>query len=84
MTVSNGINLVMKPITLASIAALTVVSLPSIALAEISALSCEFDDFKFFITIYSDGTPARLGTGVGIGDRARIFPDRRTGALVAG
>jgi hypothetical protein len=72
----------MKAIPTIYLAGLTYLCLPSNASAEIKALRCEFDDFKFFITIYSDGSPARLGTSVGIGDRARAFPDTRTGALV--
>jgi hypothetical protein len=51
--------------------------------AEISVLRCQFDgSFSVFITTYSDGTPARIGTGPGIGDRAHAIHDRRTGARV--
>ena len=54
----------------------------STAQAEITVLRCAFGDFKLFITRYDDGTPARIGTAPGIGDRAQAILDRRTGTWV--
>jgi hypothetical protein len=47
------------------------------ALAEVSVLRCEFNGgFSAFFTHYSDGTPARIGTAPGVGDRAHAIHDR--------
>jgi len=50
-------------------------------LAEIHALKCIFDNQPIYFTRYSDGTPARVGTSVGVGDKAIAIIDR-SGALV--
>jgi hypothetical protein len=77
----------MKPLNMKAIVAAYVIGsvvtlLPFPAFAKITALRREFNNLNFFITIYDDGSPARLGTSIGIGDRARAYSDTRTGALV--
>jgi hypothetical protein len=50
-------------------------------LAEIHVFRCLFDNQLIYFTRYTDGTPARVGTGIGVGDKAIAFEDR-SGALV--
>lgn len=52
-------------------------------LAEIHVLRCMFDKMNqwVYFTRYSDGTPTRVGIGIGVGDKALTFHDR-TGALI--
>lgn len=54
----------------------------SAAEAEIVVLQCKFESLNFFVTRYSDGSPARIGTTPGLGDRAQAISDHRTGAWV--
>jgi len=72
----------LKDPAIAAIVLAMIAASPFSASAEIKALRCRFDGLEFFITMYDDGSPTRLGTSVGVGDRARVYPDRRTGALV--
>ena len=51
-------------------------------LADIHVLKCSFDDDEWmYFTRYTDGTPARIGKAIGVGDKALAFQDR-FGALV--
>src|SRR5262245_60891417 len=50
-------------------------------LADIHAFRCIFDGQAIYFTQYSDGTPARVGTAVGIGDQVLTFRDK-SGAFV--
>ncbi len=50
-------------------------------LADIHVLRCMFENQWIFFTRYTDGTPARVGTGIGVGDKALTFRDR-SGALI--
>ncbi len=49
----------------------------------LAALKCNFPGFDepTYFTQYTDGTPARIGTGIGVGDKALTFQDR-FGAIV--
>ena len=64
-------------------------SSPGIALGDISAVKClgaikakGGGPFEFFVTIYSDGTPTRIGTAIGVGGKAQTWFDKPTGATV--
>jgi hypothetical protein len=50
--------------------------------AKIEVTRCSFDSLTIFITRYDDGTPPRAGKAPGVGNRAHIIPDARTGAVV--
>jgi len=55
------------------------------AVAAISVLACQFTGVgrdPMYVTIYDDGSPARIGGGVGVGSRALIYFDGLTGATV--
>src|SRR3954454_11546937 len=57
--------------------------LPFPASAEIIVFKCEFPGVPgWHFTIYDDGTPARVGTGPGVGDQGSVVRDKRTGAMV--
>jgi hypothetical protein len=66
---------------LAALAALLTTSV--VARAEIVVLECDFATLNMFITIYDDGTPARIGTKPGVGNRASVNRDPRNGAWIA-
>ena len=56
---------------------------PVAAAADIAVLRCDFPNLNaLFFTMYSDSTPARIGSGPGVGDRGLVFRDRRTKAMV--
>ena len=61
-------------------AVLTLMS--NMAEAKITILHCKARGLELFITVYDDGTPARIGRGPGVGDKALVISDVRTGALV--
>ena len=44
--------------------------------ADIFVQKCVFPDVSFFLTRYSDGTPARIGRISGVGSKALYFKDR--------
>lgn len=54
------------------------------AAATIMMYSCTIEGMRgpLIITIYDDGTPARIGTALGIGDKADVYFDRLSGAVV--
>ena len=52
------------------------------AVAETKVFECRFIDFAFFITVYDDARPSRIGTGIGIGDQARAYFDELTKAWI--
>jgi hypothetical protein len=57
--------------------------LPLAADAKITAQQCSFENLKeLYFTFYSDGTPTRVGTSVGIGNRATAIVDGISGAVV--
>ena len=55
--------------------------MPSTCLADIHVLRCKFGDLQVYFTRYTDGTPSRIGTAIGVGDKALTFQDR-FGALI--
>ena len=50
-------------------------------LAEILAFKCAFGGQQIYFTRYSDGTSARVGTQVGVGDKA-VVSEHKSGALI--
>ena len=72
----------MKIIALAlSVAAFLMLS--SAVRAEISVYECAFDNIRFALTIYDDERPARIGEEVGVGDKAQVYFDTVSKALIA-
>ena len=61
------------------------VAAPS-ALADITVFTCRFPGLRgtgaIFVTIYDDGSPARVGVEVGVGSKAQTYFDASTGATV--
>jgi hypothetical protein len=56
---------------------------PVAAIADILVFECRFTDgFHFYITIYDDGSPARIGREQGVGDKAQTYFDKVTEAWV--
>lgn len=69
----------MARILLAAILALA----PFTARATILIYTCNFEGMSpIVITIYDDGTPARVGVASGVGDKAAVHFDRYSGAVV--
>jgi hypothetical protein len=64
-------------------AALILWALPSHATIIIYTCTIEGMRGPLVITIYDDGTPARIGVASGVGDMATIHVDRRSGVIVA-
>ena len=57
--------------------------LPATAEAKITAQRCSFETLKdVYFTFYSDGAPTRVGTSIGIGNRATTIVDKLSGAVV--
>jgi hypothetical protein len=55
----------------------------SVSLAKITAAHCSFTTLgSLYFTFYDDGTPTRVGTSVGIGDRAWHTVDKLSGSIV--
>ena len=59
-------------------------NLPSMAVAEILVFNCNFKELRgdLVITVYDDGSPARIGVEQGVGDRAQPYFDAATGAHI--
>jgi hypothetical protein len=55
--------------------------MPSTCLADIHVLQCKFGAMQVYFTRYTDGTPSRIGTAIGVGNKALTFRDR-FGALI--
>lgn len=53
-----------------------------VAVAAVLVFDCEFPGFSFFVTVYDDGSPARIGREQGVGDKARPYFDKLTGAWI--
>ncbi|AZQ66793.1 hypothetical protein EF888_06345 [Silicimonas algicola] len=51
--------------------------------AAIQVFKCSFpkEKFEFFITIYDDGAPVRIGVDTGVGNQGVSFVDELTGAI---
>ena len=65
------------------VAGLSGLILSDAAAAEIFVFDCRFpNSFSFYITVYDDGSPARIGREQGIGDKAQAYFDEATGAWV--
>jgi hypothetical protein len=57
--------------------------LVSPALGKITVLKCSFATIKdLYYTMYSDGAPTRVGTGIGIGNKSVVVRDNMSDALV--
>ena len=61
---------------------------PTIAVADVTVFQCNFPqgsggpDFPFIVTVYDDGSPARIGAEQGVGDKASPYFDAATGAYI--
>jgi len=66
------------------ISLLLVLSSPGGALAEVVVFECRFTGYSssIFVTVYDDGSLARMGTQQGIGSRAQPHFDKMTGAWI--
>lgn len=66
---------------LATLLLITLCSAPS--QAGVVVFQCTFkDSFQFYVTIYDDGSPARIGMEQGVGSKAQPFFDKATGAWI--
>jgi hypothetical protein len=57
--------------------------LPSIAAAGIAVFDCSFPNFSsIVVTVFDDGSPARIGREQGVGDKAFVHFDSNTWAYI--
>ena len=64
-------------------ALMMLVASSSMARADIVVFKCTFtDSFEFYITIYDDGSPTRIGIEQGVGNKAQAYFDKPTGSWV--
>ncbi len=58
--------------------------LSTAAFATIKVFDCRFpaDGLSFIVTVYDDGSPARIGREQGIGDKGQAYFDKVTGAWI--
>ncbi len=68
----------------AGLAALVMLAVSSaMAMADVGVFKCRFtDSFEFYITVYDDGSPARIGVEQGVGNKAQAYFDKPTGSWV--
>ena len=69
----------------ASIACLLLLCIGTqVAKAEVSILTCQFPNFRspVIITVYDDGSSARMGVEQGVGSRTQASFDNLTGAWI--
>jgi hypothetical protein len=66
------------------LAALLTSTLSTVSAADVLVFDCRFPDaFSFYLTVYDDGSPARIGVEQGVGDKAETYFDKVTGAWIA-
>jgi hypothetical protein len=53
-----------------------------VANAAVVVFNCEFPGTSFFVTVYDDGSPARIGREQGVGDKGQAYFDKLTGAWI--
>ena len=57
-------------------------AIPKTAEAQVVVFDCRFPSISFFVTIYDDGSPARIGVEQGLGDKAQAYFDKLIGAWI--
>lgn len=53
-----------------------------LAIAAVVVFDCKFPAVSFFVTVYDDGSPARVGIAQGVGDKAQGYFDKLTAAWI--